>query len=141
MRDDRGSFIKSSQVLGSTELDALGQTARGDNKEISGRIDLDDDRDFGSARPPTSHSTQAPSYHEQPVQPTMPYFPSARGDQRAPNYAQQTAPSTLPLLNAGVVSRAPSRNEDRSPSPFAHGGNSHQQNDNSRWHVGAGYDH
>lgn len=30
MRDDRGSFIKSQQTLGHTELDALGATARGD---------------------------------------------------------------------------------------------------------------
>lgn len=151
MRDDRGSFIKSNQLLGSTELDALGKTARGD-KEIGGRIDLEDDRDFSSPHdasavplpPSTSGSSQAPSYHEHPVQPTMPYFPSTRGDTRSPQYQQRTGPSDLPLLSAGGTSRAPSRNGDRAPSPFDqrpahHGG--YPQNDHSRWHVGAGYDH
>lgn len=151
MRDDRGSFIKSNQVLGSTELDALGKTARGD-KETGGRVDLDDDRDWSSPHdasaiplpPSTSGSAQAPSYHEQPIQPSMPYFPSTRGDTRAPQYQQRTGPSDLPLLSPGGTSRAPSRNGDRSPSPFEqrpaqNGG--YSQNDNSRWHVGAGYDH
>lgn len=36
MRDDRGSFIKSQTNLGTTELDALGATARGDGKTLSG---------------------------------------------------------------------------------------------------------
>ncbi|KAF8461925.1 hypothetical protein BDZ91DRAFT_797689 [Kalaharituber pfeilii] len=149
MRDDRGSFIKSNQVLGSTELDALGKTARGDTKEA--RLDLDDDRDFTLhdpshvPLPPSSASTQAPSYHEQPIQPSMPYFPSSRGDTRGPQYSQRTGPSDLPLLNAGGGSRTPSRNEDRSPSPFGqgptHSGGYSKQSEASRWHVGAGYDH
>lgn len=148
MRDDRGSFIKSNQVLGSTELDALGKTARGD-KETGGRVDLDDDwsspHDASAVPlPPSTSGSQAPSYHETPVQPSMPYFPSNRGDTRAPQYQQRTAPSDLPLLSPGGTSRTPSRNGERSPSPFdqrpsQQGG--YQQNDNSRWHVGAGYDH
>ena len=42
MRDDRGSFIKSQSAL-TTELDALGATARGDTKEVYGK-----ERGFGS---------------------------------------------------------------------------------------------
>jgi hypothetical protein len=48
MRDDRGSFIKSQTAL-TTELDALGATARGEGKgthpypQSRGRIDDDDD--------------------------------------------------------------------------------------------------
>lgn len=44
MRDDRGSFIKSQTNLGTTELDALGATARGD-KPGSQRKAIDDDDD------------------------------------------------------------------------------------------------
>ena len=51
MRDDRGSFIKTSQTnLGNTELDALGATARGDPHGNYGyaehkRMDLEDEDD------------------------------------------------------------------------------------------------
>lgn len=53
MRDDRGSFIKSQTNLGTTELDALGATARGDGKPTSynterKRMDLDDEEEGGS---------------------------------------------------------------------------------------------
>lgn len=140
MRDDRGSFLKSSQALSSTELDALSKTARGDKP----RLDLDDDRDFStppdaSTIPPpsSSDSTQAPSYHEEPVQPSLSYFPPSRGDTRSPQpQYQRTGPSDLPLLSPGGTSRAPSPFDQR-PSPPVGA----PQNDNSRWHVGAGYDH
>src|SRR5947207_13412942 len=42
MRDDRGSFIKSQSAL-TTELDALGATARGDTNETYGK-----EKGFGS---------------------------------------------------------------------------------------------
>jgi hypothetical protein len=49
MRDDRGSFIKSQTNLGTTELDALGATARGDPGKHGyaerKRMDLDDEED------------------------------------------------------------------------------------------------
>ena len=51
MRDDRGSFIKTSQTnLGTTELDALGATARGDPNGNYGyaerkRMDIEDEDD------------------------------------------------------------------------------------------------
>src|ERR1700750_180008 len=49
MRDDRGSFIKSNTNLGTTELDALGATARGEAKPGTyeyaerKRLDIEDD--------------------------------------------------------------------------------------------------
>ena len=46
MRDDRGSFIKSQTNL-NTELDALGQTARGNNMTM--KRDLDEDTSSFSA--------------------------------------------------------------------------------------------
>src|SRR5277367_6201327 len=42
MRDDRGSFIKSQTQL-TTELDALGATARGDIKTPYSKSRIDDD--------------------------------------------------------------------------------------------------
>ncbi|KKY14598.1 hypothetical protein UCRPC4_g06685 [Phaeomoniella chlamydospora] len=53
MRDDRGSFIKSQSNLHTTELDALGATARGDTKETYGNSRLGDDDDDDSF---SSHS-------------------------------------------------------------------------------------
>lgn len=152
MRDDRSSFIKSDRMLGSTELDALGKTARGDKE---GRIVMDDDRNYGSPDaskvplpPSTASSNPAPSYHEDPIQPSMPYFPSTRGDTRGPQYSQQTGPSDLPLLNSGGASRVPSRGENRTPSPYIQqgppqggGGYQYPRNENNQWHVGAGYEH
>jgi hypothetical protein len=54
MRDDRGSFIKSQTNLGTTELDALGATARGDQPGQYGyaerkRMDLEDENESMSS--------------------------------------------------------------------------------------------
>ncbi len=93
MRDDRGSFIKSQSQL-TTELDALGATARGDTKTPYKTRDLDDDDDsFSSGSlgrkqydaagvplpPSTATSVQPPSHRDpplSPVDPSMPLFPS-----------------------------------------------------------------
>jgi len=48
MRDDRGSFIKSQSQL-TTELDALGATARGDIKTPYKNRNFDDDDDSFSS--------------------------------------------------------------------------------------------
>jgi hypothetical protein len=70
MRDDRGSFIKSQPNLGTTELDALGATARGEPKPDTfayaeqKRMDLEDDyssstlnvHHAGTPSPPTAAS-------------------------------------------------------------------------------------
>jgi hypothetical protein len=66
MRDDRGSFIKSQTNLGTTELDALGATARGDGKHGAfgaerKRMDLDDEDDaFSGSSAATSQVGQRP---------------------------------------------------------------------------------
>nr|OQO19979.1 hypothetical protein B0A51_11380 [Rachicladosporium sp. CCFEE 5018] len=57
MRDDRGSFIKSSNNL-NTELDALGVTARGESRHHKGaRIEDDDDSWSGASGDP-KHGVQ-----------------------------------------------------------------------------------
>ena len=93
MRDDRGSFIKSQSQL-TTELDALGATARGDFKSPYKPRDLDDDDDsFSSGSlgrkqydasgvvlpPSTANSVRNPSHRDpplSPVDPSVPLFPS-----------------------------------------------------------------
>jgi hypothetical protein len=120
MRDDRGSFIKSQSQL-TTELDALGATARGDVKDTSYKSSpFDDDNgsfssgngaSIGRQNLQPSHDTtphrQAPV---SPVDPSVPLFPSdGRGP---PNYG-------------------------RSPSPIPY----RAQHNASPWQRGAGYDH
>lgn len=65
MRDDRGSFIKSQSQL-TTELDALGATARGETKhgyssnKSGSRFEDDEDDSWSgnsSGRPPVQHQT------------------------------------------------------------------------------------
>ncbi|KAH1500131.1 hypothetical protein LV164_000338 [Aspergillus fumigatus] len=120
MRDDRGSFIKSQSQL-TTELDALGATARGDVKDTSYKSSpFDDDNgsfssgngaSIGRQNLQASHDTtphrQAPV---SPVDPSVPLFPSdGRGP---PHYG-------------------------RSPSPIPY----RAQHNASPWQRGAGYDH
>lgn len=56
MRDDRGSFIKSNSQL-TTELDALGATARGDVKAPYAKSKLDDDEESFSSGSLGRHTT------------------------------------------------------------------------------------
>lgn len=149
MRDDRASFIKSQTQL-TTELDALGATARGDVKTPYKR-DLDDDDSLSSGslhrRDADHHGASAsgvlaPStpttYREaprSPVDPSMPMFPSeASGRHNRPQfYGQESRPnSDLPLL-------AP-RSATASPGPGAKMGAYRAQNNSSPWQRGAGYE-
>ncbi|ODM22808.1 hypothetical protein SI65_00397 [Aspergillus cristatus] len=134
MRDDRGSFIKSQTQL-TTELDALGATARGDAKGSAyNSSPFEDDDSFSSGNgasvgrqnlePP--HSATSPhnatgGVPVSPVDPSVPLFPS---DNRGP---------------------PPSYNGMRSPSPVPRGYNAspfqRAQNNASPWQRGAGYDH
>ncbi|KAI9748954.1 MAG: hypothetical protein M4579_007063 [Chaenotheca gracillima] len=106
MRDDRGSFIKSQSQL-TTELDALGATARGGGFKSR---DLDDDTDsFSSGSlqkqqhdasgvplpPSTATSNRPPSNMEpphSPVDPSVPLFPSDGPARHGapPNYNDQS---------------------------------------------------
>lgn len=92
--DDRASFIKSQTQL-TTELDALGATARGDVKGgYKHNLDLDDDNESWSSdsmrhptnqQQPPSTSNSSGIYREpphSPVDPSVPLFPA--GSRGAP---------------------------------------------------------
>jgi hypothetical protein len=93
MRDDRGSFIKSQSAL-TTELDALGATARGDTNEAYGKEKGfgSDDESFSSnsqrdpaaaALPPsTANSAYRPATAENHAM-----FPADNAGRRGPAYA------------------------------------------------------
>ncbi|KAF2707866.1 TRP-domain-containing protein [Pleomassaria siparia CBS 279.74] len=134
MRDDRGSFIKSQTQL-TTELDALGATARGEGKGTQpynqSRSGLEDDDSMSQTS--VEHQRQLAakeghySEHYQPAPPRSPGFA---------NQAQGQVPSGPPSYY-GRSSPAPSgragslRNEQ----------NFRAANNSSPWQRGAGYDH
>lgn len=140
MADDRVSFMKSqSQLTGTTELEALGATARGDKAGFKPGLDLDDDNEsitsdsmrrrtdqsMLNARPMSNSTPLGGNGHHQgpprsPVDPSVPLFPAASND------------------------------SSRAPSPY--GGQFRQQNNASPagprsnqsaspWQRGAGYEH
>ncbi|KAK1142584.1 putative flavin carrier protein 3 [Aspergillus melleus] len=139
MRDDRGSFIKSQTQL-TTELDALGATARGDMKTNAFKSStFEDDNSTSSfsngnganvsrqnleahdaspmsARPPVS-----------PVDPSLPLFPSAND-----------APARRPTFDARSPSPVP---RGLNTSPFNNPAAYRAQNSSSPWQRGAGYEH
>lgn len=149
MRDDRGSFIKSQTQL-TTELDALGATARGDVKPKSAFDD--DDTSFSSGNgasvsrqhldDPNAISPAARQAASSPVDPSVPLFPSSNGAQ------QRGPPPTYNAYSNDYYGRA----QTSSPAPRAYGdpvlrtgsANPHtyrSQNNASPWQRGAGYDH
>ncbi len=141
MSDDRASFIKSQTAL-TTELDALGATARGDMKGgYKHNLDLDDDNESWSSESlrnpanmplPPSTANSAAQYGEpprSPIDPSVPLFPAgSTGRGSPPNYqdnpprqmyggqAESRPNSDLPLIN--------NRSNNRAPAPF----NSSQSN-------------
>ncbi|KAI1416166.1 TRP-domain-containing protein [Hypoxylon sp. FL1857] len=142
MADDRASFMKSqSQLTGTTELDALAATARGDKAGYKAGLDLDDDNesissasmrrrtDTSNLAVPTAAPNGAynrnnnPERPRSPVDPSVPLFPANSGPQRAPSPFNG---------NSGASQR--SQHSDSPPSYRA-------QNNASPWQRGAGYDH
>lgn len=148
MRDDRGSFIKSnsSNPL-STELDALGATARGDAKAR----DLGDDDDFSSISrgPRTAEDAK-----------NVPLPPSTAGSDRARSPVGTTSPM-LPVHGGGMDrsgGNSPFRNEvpqgyhngpvyqqrqqqqgyQQQQRPYGGGGGG--GGGGANWNVGAGFD-
>lgn len=136
MRDDRGSFIKSQTQL-TTELDALGATARGDMKHTGYKTSpFDDDAESlssGNAANTGRHDgMRAPA---SPVDPSVPLFPSDGGRQgatyeNANPFGRSTSPvprgyTTSPMDNGSALSANTFRAQ-HNPSP---------------WQRGAGYDH
>ncbi|RWA10816.1 hypothetical protein EKO27_g4289 [Xylaria grammica] len=114
MADDRTSFMKSqSQLTGTTELDALAATARGDKAGYyKPGLDLDDDNESISsesmrrradsrlsiptgASPPQMQSHQNPP--RSPVDPSVPLFPSNGSSNRS---ASPYGPSSASAFRA-----------------------------------------
>jgi len=138
MRDDRGSFIKSQTNM-TTELDALGATARGEGKHNGGGFDYghegkdrfgDDNESWsgGSSSqsvPQIQHTAYKP-YGDQPprspIATNMPNFPADgnNGDRHAP-----------PSYGGGAYGNAGGMVEQQRLYP---------QNSGSPWQRGAGYD-
>jgi hypothetical protein len=140
MRDDRASFIKSQTQL-TTELDALGATARG-GSDIKGHykpgLDLDDDADSWSSDsirrqqapnttlpPSTANSQQYREPPHSPLDPSVPLFP--HGGHSPPRYSDNSSraayggygnrDSDLPLVQ--------NRSGAASPAPYARSGSTH----------------
>ena len=136
MRDDRGSFIKSQTQL-TTELDALGATARGEGKGThpynQSRAGIDDDDDSFS-----NHSADRQlaakeggfTEHYQPAPPRSPI------DSTMP----QHTPGAPPPSYYGRSSPAPSSGYGRAGS-LRNEQNYRSANNSSPWQRGAGYDH
>jgi len=144
MRDDRASFIKSnSEMVGSTELDALGVTARGDAKSAYNTRDLDeDDSSAGQSGRSQEYATGVPLPASGPNSQYAGshYAPSnyesgdyeKRSQTRSPNPYQQQQPFIPPA--------SPQRST-HSQNAYGYSGNQGGNQGGNRWQVGAGYEH
>jgi hypothetical protein len=129
MRDDRGSFIKSQTQL-TTELDALGATARGEGKGAHGsRSRIDDDDDYSSEEQRQIASKEGGfTEHYATAPPRSPASTTHTQQQHA-------APSFYDRSNASPV---PSYGREGS---MRNDGQQRAANNTSPWQRGAGYDH
>jgi uncharacterized membrane protein len=168
MRDDRGSFIKSQAAL-TTELDALGATARGDGRTSYIRDKgYDDDASLSSEDlKHQSELSQRPMSQNQGVyqpqyqpQDATPMYPSENTGRRGPPQAYEggqmynqgngsensyaSRPTTAPSYQ--TYERTTSNlGNGYAPPRSAQGGYApqqgyRQQNNASPWQRGAGYD-
>ena len=130
MRDDRGSFIKSQTQL-TTELDALGATARGEGKGThpytQSRSRIDDDDEFSSTEEQQRQLAAEKGGFSEHYQPAPPRSQGGDGN---------------------ISPGPPSFYERRSPAPSYGRAESmrndvqyRQGNNSSPWQRGAGYDH
>lgn len=158
MRDDRGSFIKSQQQL-TTELDALGATARGgDGKEPYGQAkNMDDSESMSTDSLQKPHDpNEKIGYASSPEQ----QYPADNAYRGQDAYGQRQMynqgynnsgdygygaprPGTAPQNTSYDRSLSPSDNYGAPRS--AHGGYTNpnqfrQANNSSPWQRGAGYD-
>jgi hypothetical protein len=139
MRDDRGSFIKSQTNLGTTELDALGATARGDGKHGFGnerkRMDLDDDEVDGSSTEGTFTNSALPSqtnvakhdggaasdyYNQAPKSPTIDQ-PMLRGGASPTPYGGAPQPRPMSNRSLGPTGQQFRQANNSSPNPWQRG--------------------
>lgn len=128
MRDDRGSFIKSQTQL-TTELDALGATARGEGKGAHGsRSRIDDDDDYSSEEQRQLASKEGGFTEHYATAPP-------RSPASTTHTQQHAAPSFYDRSNASPV---PSYGREGS---MRNDGQQRAANNTSPWQRGAGYDH
>ena len=149
MHDDRGSFIKSQTQL-TTELDALGATARGDGKGgYKGGLDLDDDNDLWDTEsmrqrnaanmplPPSSHGQAGirpgTANSNSGIESSVPLFPTtSRGMEEKNSYQQDTrafhgaySPESRHNSDVPLVGGPQMRSLSPSPSAQGYGGPSY----------------
>jgi len=158
MRDDRGSFIKSQSAL-TTELDALGATARGDPKapypNQSKEFDDETSSSESLSRPATDPRRPFSNQHLQaantytptlpPPSPVSPAHPPPQMQQMPPTgtgYRPDTAPGNYgpppPFSRPGPGPNGPPRSaQGNYPPPNF---NRLQDRSASPWQRGAGYD-
>ncbi|KAL1310482.1 hypothetical protein AAFC00_000772 [Neodothiora populina] len=140
MRDDRGSFIKSQSNLGTTELDALGATARGEGKNGWKGARIEDDEESWSAssseaRIGGNNSSMAGRYGEAPRSPVDPSVVSFPSDNSVPRHA----PPMYTSEKGAPYSNVDTRSTTSSPAPRFR--DNPGQGNPSPWQRGAGYDH
>jgi len=121
MRDDRGSFIKS-QTRFTTELDALGATARGENK-LGYKQEGDDDSYQSSWNADTPHNGSGYSAINEPYNKEMLHSPKVGfgGSPYIRENSMRSNGSQVSFMNQNNL--APNRSQTASP-----------------WQRGAGYD-
>lgn len=120
MRDDRGSFIKSQSAL-TTELDALGATARGDTKSPYGVKNMDDDDSFSSdsLNRQTPHDpTDSPAHPHSPVDNAAMYPAEPQGRRGPSPYGKRPQQNQYGSDNS---SNGFSRPATAAPSPGSYG--------------------
>lgn len=124
MRDDRGSFIKSQTNL-NTELDALGQTARGN---MTMKRDLDEDASSfaGSKEGYTGTTSQVPA--------------SNTSDRNLGVYSNHQAPASPGSQHNYGQNKFGQDYYDRSANATPTN-NYARQGGGNQWQRGAGYDH
>ncbi|KAF2020301.1 TRP-domain-containing protein [Aaosphaeria arxii CBS 175.79] len=138
MRDDRGSFIKSQTQL-TTELDALGATARGEGKGTHPQSRIDDDDDsFTSSEQQRQMAAKEGGFteHYQPAPPRSPVEPGM-----TPYGAPPRSPGAAPPSYYGRQSPAPSQGGYGRAGSLRNEGQYRSANNSSPWQRGAGYDH
>lgn len=133
MRDDRGSFIKSQTQL-TTELDALGATARGEGKGTHARLDDDDDFSSMSSAEQRQMAAKEGAFTEH-------YQPAPPREPQDFNMQHQQQGAVPPSYYNGRTSPVPSNGYGRTGSLRGQQDQYGNGNSPSPWQRGAGYDH
>ncbi|KAF7536207.1 hypothetical protein G7054_g4724 [Neopestalotiopsis clavispora] len=131
MADDRASFMKSqSQLTGTTELDALAATARGDKGGYKPGLDLDDDNE--------SISSESMRRRTDPSMMNVPQNGSGSIRGSSANPPRSPIDPSVPLFPAS----GQYNNNNRPASPYGQNPAAFRaQHNASPWQRGAGYDH